>query len=39
MGEQIAQLEEDAFDLNKDQEITESKGKEIMISEEFPTDF
>jgi hypothetical protein len=33
MGEQIAQLEEDTFDLNKDQEITEAKGKEIVISE------
>jgi hypothetical protein len=39
MGEQIAQLEEDTFDLNEDQEITEAKGKEIVISEEFPANF
>ena len=39
MGEKIAQLEEDTFDLNEDQEITEAKGKEIVISEEFPANF
>jgi ribonuclease HI len=39
MGEQIAQLEEDTFDLNEDQETTEEKGKKLVISEEFPADF
>jgi hypothetical protein len=39
MGDQIAQLEEDAFDLNEDQEITKEKGKKLVISEEFPADF
>jgi hypothetical protein len=38
MGEQIDQLEEDTFDPNKGQEITEAKGKKLVISEELPTD-
>jgi hypothetical protein len=39
MGEQIAQLEEDTFDLNEDQEINKAKEKKLVISEELPADF
>jgi hypothetical protein len=39
MEEQIAQLEEDTLDLKEGQEISEEKGKEIVISEELSTDF
>jgi ribonuclease HI len=38
-GEHIAQLEEDTFDPNKGQEITEAKGKKLVTSEELPTNF
>jgi ribonuclease HI len=37
--EQITQLEEDTFDPNEGQEITEAKGKKLVISEEFPAYF
>jgi hypothetical protein len=39
MEEQIAQLEEDTLDPKEGHEITEEKGKEIVISEELPADF
>jgi ribonuclease HI len=39
VGEQIPQLEEDTFDPNEGQEITEAKGKKLVISEELPADF
>jgi hypothetical protein len=39
MGEQIAQLEEDTFDLKEGQEITEAERKKNLRSEELPTDF